>query len=97
MIKVWSEFVFNKIDNRILTAISERKYDLYLLCDVDLPWIKDELREYPDLAVREKLFHYYREEMIEQKTPWVIIRGKYEERLAAAITAVDRSFTDANF
>ncbi len=97
VIKVWSEFVFDKIDNRILTELAKRKYDLYLLCDVDLPWVKDELREYPDLAVREKLFHYYKEEMIEQKTPWVIIRGNYEERLAAAIAAVERSFTDANF
>ena len=92
VIKVWSEFVFNKTDNRILTEIAKREYDLYLLCDVDLPWVKDELREYPDLAVREKLFHYYKEEMIEQKTPWVIIRGNYEERLAAAIAAVDGLF-----
>ena len=90
VIKIWSEFVFNKIDNRLLTEIAKRAYDLYLLCDVDLPWVHDELREYPDLAVRKKLFHYYKEEMIEQNTPWVIIRGNYEERLAAAVGAVDR-------
>ena len=92
VIKVWSEFVFNKIDNRILTEIAKREYDLYLLCDVDLPWIKDELREYPDLSVREKLFHYYKEEMTEQKTPWIIIRGNYEERLAVAVAAADQLF-----
>lgn len=86
VIKIWSEFVFNKCDNRILTAISKRKYDLYLLCDTDLPWVADQLREYPELAVRKKLFHYYKEEMTEQKVPWVIIRGSYEERLRTAIT-----------
>ena len=85
VIKIWSEFVFNKCDNRILTEITKREYDLYLLCDVDLPWVKDNLREYPDLKVRQKLFHYYKEDMVAQKTTWKIIRGSYENRLADAI------------
>ncbi len=86
VMKIWSEFVFNKCDNRILTAISKRKCDLYLLCDTDLPWVSDNLREYPDPAVRKKLFHYYKEEMTEQNVPWGIIRGSYEERLRTAIS-----------
>jgi len=90
VIKVWSEYVFNKIDNRILTGIAQRKYDMYLLCDVDLPWVKDDLREYPDLHTRKKLFHYYKEEMTAQDTPWVIISGDYKERLRKAIEAVDQ-------
>ena len=90
VMKVWSEFVFNKCDNRILTQITKRKYDLYLLCNTDLPWVADNLREYPDLESREKLFHHYKEQMTEQHVPWVIISGGYEERLAMAIEAVDR-------
>ncbi|MEP6711737.1 MAG: ATP-binding protein [Ferruginibacter sp.] len=90
VIKVWSEFVFNKCDNRILTGIANRKYDLYLLCNIDLPWVKDTLREYPDLRTRKKLFHYYKEAMINQTLPWSIISGSYEERLMHAITAVDK-------
>jgi NadR type nicotinamide-nucleotide adenylyltransferase len=85
VIKIWSEFVFNKCDNRLLTEITKRKYDLYLLCDVDLPWVKDYLREYPDVSVRQKLFLYYKEEMAAQKIPWKVIRGNYEERIADAI------------
>ena len=89
VMKVWSEFVFQKCNNWILNRIVERKYDLYLLCNIDLPWVKDELREYPDLASREKLYHYYKESMIEQSVPWVGISGSYEERLQKAISAVD--------
>lgn len=89
VIKVWSEFVFNKCDNRILTDITKRSCDLYLLCNTDLPWVKDNLREYPDLVTRDKLFHYYKEEMTEQHVPWVIISGGYEERLKQAVEAVD--------
>ncbi|MCP2936668.1 AAA family ATPase, partial [Salmonella enterica subsp. enterica serovar Typhimurium] len=47
VMKVWCEFVFGKCHSWILEQIVERKYDLYLLCNIDLPWTKDELREYP--------------------------------------------------
>ncbi len=90
VMKVWSEFVFQKCNNWILNRIAERKYDLYLLCNVDLPWVKDELREYPDLVSREKLYHYYKESMTTQDVPWIDISGNYEERLKKAIVAVDR-------
>lgn len=90
VIKIWSEFVFNKCDNRILTEITKQQYDLYLLCDVDLPWVNDNLREYPDLMVRQKLFRYYNEEMTAQKMPWKIISGNYDERTMAAIEFIDQ-------
>ena len=90
VIKVWSEFVFNKCDNRILTQIANRPYHLYLLCNIDLPWVKDELREYPDLESREKLYHYYKDFLINQHFPWVEISGNYEERLQKGIDAVNQ-------
>lgn len=89
VMKVWSEFVFNRCHPYIIYQLSERKYDLYLLCGIDIPWIKDELREYPDLKTREKLYDIYRGLMVGQSTPWVEINGDYEQRLQKAITAVD--------
>ncbi|HEX3767561.1 MAG TPA: AAA family ATPase, partial [Puia sp.] len=62
-----------------------RKYDAYLLCNTDLPWVADELREYPDLESRERLFHMYKDLMVNQPTPWVEIAGDYEQRLHKAI------------
>ena len=88
VMKVWCEFVFEQCHHWILNKIVERKYDLYLLCNIDQPWVKDELREYPDLITREKLYHYYKDIMINQQVPWVDISGNYEERLAKAIAAV---------
>ncbi len=89
VMKVWSEFVFDKCHHWILNRIAERKYDLYLLCNTDLPWVKDELREYPDLESRRKLYHYYKEALLNQPVPWVDISGGYDERLQKAISAVD--------
>jgi NadR type nicotinamide-nucleotide adenylyltransferase len=89
VMKVWSEFVFGKCHQWILEQIVQRKYDLYLLCKTDLPWVKDELREYPDLHTREKLYSMYKDLMINQSTAWVEIGGNYEERLQKAVAAVD--------
>ncbi len=89
VMKVWCEFVFEKCHHWILNRIAERKYDLYLLCNVDLPWVKDELREYPDLASRQKLYHYYKDIMVNQNVPWIDINGNHEQRLQKAIRAVD--------
>jgi len=90
VMKVWCEFVFEKCHHWILNRIAERKYDLYLLCNIDLPWVKDELREYPDLLSRKKLYHYYKDIMLNQGVPWVDISGNYEERLEKAIKAVEK-------
>jgi NadR type nicotinamide-nucleotide adenylyltransferase len=89
VMKVWCEFVFEKCHHWILNQIVERKYDLYLFCNIDAPWIKDELREYPDLKTRTKLYHHYKDILVNQNTPWVDISGSYEERIQKAIGAVN--------
>ena len=92
VIKVWSELVFNSCSNDILNEIVNRSYDLYLLCEPDIPWVKDELREYPDLITREKLFHHYKEAMLAQSTKWCLINGDYQKRFEKAVTAIDKLF-----
>ncbi len=88
VMKVWCEFVFGKCHQWILDRITERKYDLYLLCKPDLPWVRDELREYPDDERRIKLYHFYKDLLVNQSTPWVEISGNYEERFQKAKDAV---------
>ena len=90
VMKVWCEYVFGKCHQFILDQIVARKYDLYLLCNIDLPWVKDELREYPDEGPRKELYHIYKDLLINQSTPWVDISGNYEHRLNTAIDAVDQ-------
>lgn len=89
VMKVWCEFVFGKCHQWILDQIVQRRYDLYLLCNTDLPWVKDDLREYPDLESRQQLYKIYKDIMINQSVPWVDISGSYEQRLEKARTAVD--------
>lgn len=88
VIKVWCEYVFGKCHPFILEQIVERKYDLYLLCNTDLPWVKDELREYPDLQSRQELYLMYKDIVLNQHTPWVDISGDDEARLTSAIQGI---------
>ena len=91
VMKVWCEFVFDKSHQFILDEIATRKYDLYLLCNIDLPWVADELREYPDEQPRIELFNIYKNILENQTTPWYLINGTNEERLQNAIEAIDKS------
>lgn len=89
VMKVWCEFVFGKCHQYILDNLANNNCDLYLLCNIDLPWVKDELREYPDLEIRKKLYDIYKQILLSQNIPWADISGGYEQRLQTAIKAVN--------
>jgi NadR type nicotinamide-nucleotide adenylyltransferase len=90
VMKVWCEYVFNNCHHYILEQINQRSYDLYLLCDIDLPWAADEMREYPDAGPRIELFTIYKELLINQKTPWGIVSGTGAQRTENAIKLIDQ-------
>jgi nicotinamide riboside kinase len=92
VIKVWSEYVFGRCEAWVLDEIVRRKYDAYLLCNTDLPWAHDPLREYPDPGVRERLYHIYKDLLVNQSLPWAEVSGVGDERLEGAIAAVERLF-----
>lgn len=92
VMKVWCEVVFEDCHTWILKQIAERQYDLYFLCDVDLPWVKDELREYPDLEFRRKLFKMYKDILIHSKNRWAEISGADTQRLQMAVSIINSVF-----
>lgn len=88
VIKVWSQFKFGRVDQTILDLIEQRKYDLYLLTYIDIPWISDPLREHPDK--RDELYEMYLKEMKGQSVPFVEIKGTEQQRLDMAMDAIAR-------
>lgn len=97
VMKIWCEFVFEKTHQWILDQAASRHYDLFLLCNIDLPWVKDEFREYPDIVPRIKLFNIYKDNMVNQHIPWEIISGTENERLSKAIAVIDNLFSRGKF
>lgn len=89
VVKVWSEHKFGNCDPRILEMMAMRKYDLYLLTYIDIPWEEDPQREYPDPAMREYFYRIYKDIVASSGIPWAEVHGNYEERLEMAIRITD--------
>lgn len=94
VMKVWSEYSFERCAHFILDQIAKRRYDLYLLCHIDLPWTPDILREYPDLQNRQELFRIYQDLLEQQSVPFVDITGGNFERIKPAIRAIDERYSN---
>lgn len=88
VIKIWSEFKYGNCDEEILEKMNARKYDLYLLTYIDIPWQQDPQREHPDK--REQLWKIYRDELTAMGAPVVEIAGAREERQQKAIEAIHK-------
>jgi NadR type nicotinamide-nucleotide adenylyltransferase len=84
---IWCEVKFGKCHPWITEKLNQNHYGLYLLCDIDLPWQYDPLREHPEM--RAELFNKY-QNLLEQKGfNYRIVSGMGEERLQNAIRFVD--------
>lgn len=88
--KIWSSYKYGKCDRWIEEKVKSHRYDLYLLCDIDLPWGEDPLREHP--GKREELFSLYLKALQQLNVNFAIISGKNELRLKNAILAVEKTF-----
>jgi NadR type nicotinamide-nucleotide adenylyltransferase len=89
--KIWSNFKYGKCDPWIEEKVKSHLYDLYLLCDIDLPWVEDPLREHP--GQREELFKIYLKELQRLNVEFAIISGKGKLRLKNAILEVERTLS----
>jgi NadR type nicotinamide-nucleotide adenylyltransferase len=84
---IWCKVKYGKCHEWITEKLEQNKYGLYLLCDIDLPWQYDPLREHPEM--RSELFAMYRELLQEHRFNYRVVKGTGEERLQNAIAIVD--------
>lgn len=90
-IKAYSEFFFGAVPAALDEALRSHRYDLYLLTDIDVPWVADGIRDRPqhrDLM----LAHFERLLRIAQH-PFVKLSGDPERRLKRAIGAISERLT----
>jgi NadR type nicotinamide-nucleotide adenylyltransferase len=62
--------------------------DIYLLLDIDLPWVDDGLRIYGEPEDRQRFFDLSRAELERRNLNWTIISGDGELRFEAVLTAI---------
>lgn len=86
--KVWFDVVFGKHPSWIIDEIKNSKIDLFLLCNTDIPWIADSVRENGG-KMREILFEKYKTELEHFGFNYHIISGLDENRKNNAIQIVN--------
>jgi nicotinamide riboside kinase len=87
VIKIWSQYKYGEVHPWINHQISRRKYQAYLLTDIDLPWKPDPQREHP--VERQQIFDLYQAELESSGVPFRIISGVNQERLKSAIDFIE--------
>lgn len=85
--KIWSEVKFGMCPEYIAESLARQNYDLYLLCNIDLPWADDPLREHPHFRI--ELFNMYLKEIKQKALNYRIISGFGHDRLKNAINIIE--------
>ena len=62
-------------------------YDLYLLMDIDIPWIKDDLRDRPN--DRKVFFNSFKNSLDLNKNNYALISGNFQKRKEMAIDLIN--------
>ena len=89
--KVWSETHFSGYCSPEINDILESvTYDYYFLTNIDVPWVKDDLRDRPD--DREEMFSYFKKQLDINEIKYSVVSGDREERLKRAILILDKIF-----
>lgn len=84
---IWCKVKYKKCHPWITKMLKQNTYGLYLLCDIDLPWEFDPMREHPDR--RGELFDMYLDLLKKHHFNYKIVQGSGETRLLNAIHIVD--------
>lgn len=87
---IWSQTLFGTCPEWVRRVARERRYDLHLLLDVDVPWVDDGQRYFPMPADRVAFFERCRETLEREQLPYIVIRGSWEQRREQAIHEVRR-------
>jgi NadR type nicotinamide-nucleotide adenylyltransferase len=88
-IRIWSEIKYGRCALDLLNLNVAAKYDAALLCNIDLPWQADALRENPDMEMRNKLHLMYLDDLVANEVRFGVVSGVGEEREEMAVGIVE--------
>ncbi|WP_421875010.1 AAA family ATPase [Marinoscillum sp.] len=91
VMKVWSDHKYGDTDPWILEELANRKYDFYILGNIDLIWRPDPQREHPKL--RKHFFDIYENYLKEHDLPYGIASGIEDMRVKSARDLLEDFFS----
>lgn len=85
---IWHERYMGKKSKEVEQIAKQRDYDLYLLTNVDIPFVQDGTRD--GEHIREWMHNRFESELQKQHVPYVVLSGSHEKRLKKAIKQIDK-------
>ena len=83
---IYARHYYGRVPPWIERAERARRASLYLLCDVDVPWIPDGVRDRP--VHRDEMFTLFRRALERRRANVIVVRGGWDERWELARAAV---------
>jgi NadR type nicotinamide-nucleotide adenylyltransferase len=84
---IWHERYLGQPSAEVLAVAAGRRYDLYILTDVDTPFVPDDIRD--GESIRDWMHSRFQDELSRMNVPVQLVSGPHEQRLAAAIARID--------
>ena len=89
MSAVWADMLFGRRDPWFGRWTNTA--DLYLLFDIDLPWVEDGTRMFGTAQARRRFFDLSRAELERRGVRWELVGGTGERRYLNALAAIERA------
>ena len=87
MTAVWADMLFGRRDPWFERW--DRTADLYLLFDIDLPWVADGTRMFGTPELRQRFFDLSKAELERRGVRWALVQGEGEARWESVLRAVE--------
>jgi NadR type nicotinamide-nucleotide adenylyltransferase len=85
---VYSRHYYGECPGWIESALAGRLANLYLLADIDVPWLPEpNLHDRGDM--REEMQALFRAALDSRRLPYLVVSGSHLARIAAAVRAID--------
>lgn len=78
---IWIKEKYNKEIDWVNESLAKGQDKIYLLCNIDIPWENDTLREHPNIEDRKRLFNNYIQLLEKYNCRYYIVSGDKTTRL----------------
>jgi len=92
---VYSQHYLNAVPEELYALEQKTEYAVYLMFDVDVPWVADNLRDLGDR--RKEMFEVFKKALDERAIPYVLIKGSFAEREQIVRRVIDRILADGGY
>lgn len=88
VMEVWWQWKYRRKPADFEHLMAQQGNGFYLLCNIDLPWEEDPLREHPNF--RKELFDLHQYNLEHRHLPYGVVQGTGKERLQNALDLLEK-------